>query len=171
MTALSVSFGGGEETQPHPLGELDLLVALPGRDGLGDGPGKRFDEPGVAGVADEFGSLVDGFGEVVGQSQQDALGHNPMVAPLISASESDSMNAMTTKRVTRRVWFAAETKKAEQAAELYGVLNPEPPAPGLVLVGWLWDHSDGSYGLVKPGENVGHRYQPTALRPVWAVPS
>lgn len=86
------------QAEENPELALDLLLGRASRNGLSDSPTERLDEPSVAGVADELGPLVDGFGEVFGEPQQDVFGHAPMVAPLISASESDSMVAMTTTR-------------------------------------------------------------------------
>lgn len=70
---------------------LDALLGRPGGNRLSDGPAEGLDEPGVAGVADEVGPLVDGFGELVGESQENGFGHGGMIAGLLSDSASDSI--------------------------------------------------------------------------------
>lgn len=68
----------------------DAFFADSLRDRLVDGPLQGFDQPGVAGVADEVSPLVDGVCEVVGESEENLL-HTVMLAPLLSASTSDSV--------------------------------------------------------------------------------
>jgi hypothetical protein len=71
---------------------------------------------------------------------------------------------------SRREWLAAahEIVRAEDAAALYGVNAARPPLTTLELVGWTWEHADGSYGIVRPGESVRHSEQPTCMRAVFA---
>jgi hypothetical protein len=73
---------------------------------------------------------------------------------------------------SRQEWRAAAHARAirlaEDAAALHNIHAARPPTTGLELVGWSWEYPDGSYGLVRRGEAVGHRGQPARMRPLFA---
>lgn len=69
--------------------------------------------------------------------------------------------------VTKTQWNGTQTRRAQQAADLYGVLNPAVP-DGMELMGWTWEYADGSWSVVIVGDNTAHRSQPARMRPVFA---
>lgn len=72
---------------------LDLLGSGPRGDGLLEGPLDGPEQPRVAGVVAEGGSVVDAFEHVVWDAEKYFLVHPAMLARLLSASTTDSMMA------------------------------------------------------------------------------